>query len=90
LVLQAWSDYAGARALLEKALRSAEQNFEPEHPTTAVRYFHLGAVYAQTGQIEEALRLVEKACAVYRSQPGEEHPHTVHCKRHLDDLQSHR
>ena len=41
LVLQALGDYAGAKELLEKAMRSDEQNFGPEHPTTAVSYSNL-------------------------------------------------
>ncbi|MDY6835992.1 MAG: tetratricopeptide repeat protein, partial [Chloroflexota bacterium] len=37
-VLKDLGDYEGAKELLEKAKRSAEKNFGPDHPSTAVSY----------------------------------------------------
>ncbi len=89
LVLQALGDYAGAKGLLEKALKSAERNFGPDHPTTAVSYSNLGVVLAEMGELAEARRLLEKAHRVFARQLGEQHPHTqivAGLLRQLDDL----
>jgi hypothetical protein len=44
LRLKDLGDYEGAKGLLEKALKSDEKNFGPDHPTTAVRYSNLATV----------------------------------------------
>ncbi|MCO6491153.1 MAG: tetratricopeptide repeat protein, partial [Phaeodactylibacter sp.] len=60
-VLQDLGDYQGARELLEKAMRSDEQNFGAEHPTTAVRYSNLATVLQDLGDYQGARELLEKA-----------------------------
>ena len=75
LVLQALGDYAGAKGLLEKALLSAEKNFGPEHPTTAVSYSNLATVLKDLGDYAGALPLAAKALAVFQNTLPAGHPY---------------
>ncbi len=77
LVLQDLGDYAGARDLLEKALRSDEQNFGPDHPTTAVSYSNLAAVLHALGDYAGARDLLEKAVRSDERNFGPDHPTTA-------------
>ena len=76
LVLKALGDYQGARELLEKAMRSAEQNFGAQHPTTAVRYWNLGTVLQGMKEYAGARKLYERAFKVFQHSLGESHPYT--------------
>ncbi|GJM34781.1 MAG: hypothetical protein DHS20C18_37820 [Saprospiraceae bacterium] len=76
LVLQDLGDYQGARELLEKAMRSAEQNFGVEHPTTAVSYWNLGTVLQDLKEFISARKLYKKALRVFQHSLGENHPYT--------------
>ncbi len=77
LVLQDLGDYEGAKALLEKALASDEQNFGEAHPTTAVSYSNLALVLKALGDYEGAKALLEKALASDEQNFGEAHPTTA-------------
>jgi len=74
LVLQALGDYSGAKALLEKAIQSAEQNFGLDHPTTAVRYSNLALVLQTLGDYSGAKVLLEKAMQSDEHNFGPDHP----------------
>ncbi|NTU41557.1 MAG: ATP-binding protein [Nitrospirales bacterium] len=75
LVLQDLGEYAEARDLLEKAMRSDEKNFGPDHPTTAVSYSNLATVLQDLGEYAEALVLAERALQVFKDCLPAGHPH---------------
>jgi tetratricopeptide (TPR) repeat protein len=77
LVLQDLGDYAGAKALLEKATRSAETNFGENHPTTARLYSNLATVLQDLGDYAGAKALLEKAMRSDETNFGENHPTTA-------------
>jgi tetratricopeptide (TPR) repeat protein len=76
-VLKVLGDYAGAKALLEKALRSDEANFGENHPTTSVRYSNLATVLQVLGDYAGAKALLEKATRSDETNFGEDHPNTA-------------
>jgi len=75
LRLKDLGDYAGAKGLLEKAMRSDEQNFGPEHPTTAVSYSNLALVLQDLGELEEALDYSGRAVRIFQQRLPEGHPY---------------
>ncbi len=77
MVLKYMGDYAGARALQEKALRAAEQNFGIDHPTTAVMYSNLGLVLKDLGDYSGAWDLLQKAVLSDERNFGVNHPTTA-------------
>ena len=74
-VLKDLGDYAGAKTLLEKALRSDENNFGADHPTTAVRYSNLATVLQALGDYAGALELSAKALQVFKKVLPPGHPY---------------
>ena len=58
-------------------MRSDEQNFGPEHPTTAVRYSNLALVLQDLGDYAGAKELLEKAMRSDEQNFGPEHPTTA-------------
>ena len=77
MVLKHLGDYAGAKALLEKALQSHERNFGPEHPTTAVTYSNLALILRALGDHDGAKGLLEKALQSDLQHFGPDHPNTA-------------
>ncbi|MEY3369175.1 MAG: hypothetical protein RI973_2330, partial [Bacteroidota bacterium] len=77
MVLKHLGDYAGAKALLEKALQSHERNFGPEHPTTAVTYSNLALILRALGDYDGAKGLLEKALQSDLQHFGPDHPNTA-------------
>ena len=77
LVLNVLGDYAGAKNLLEKAVRSDEKNLGAEHPTTAVSYSNLALVLQDLGDYTGAKNLLEKAMRSDEKNLGAEHPTTA-------------
>ncbi|SEM66318.1 Tfp pilus assembly protein PilF [Chitinophaga rupis] len=77
LVLQELGDYAGAKALLEKAVRSDENNFGPDHPTTAVSYSNLALVLKDLGDYTKARALLEKVVRSNENNFGLDHSITA-------------
>ena len=75
LRLKALGDYAGAKGLLEKALRSAETNFGPDHPSTAVRYSNLATVLKALGDYGQALSLAARAVTIFEHSLPAGHPY---------------
>jgi tetratricopeptide (TPR) repeat protein len=76
-VLLSLGDYAGAKALLEKATRSDEANFGENYPNTAVRYSNLALVLEELGDYAGAKALLEKATRSDEANFGENHPNTA-------------
>jgi tetratricopeptide (TPR) repeat protein len=75
LVLQDLGDYEGAKGLLEKALRSDEKNFGPDHPSTARSYSNLATVLQDLGDYEGALELSGKALCIFQKALPQGHPY---------------
>jgi len=74
MVIKALGDYEGAKKHLEKAMRSAEKNFGPDHPTTAVNYSNLALVLQALGDYEGALKLSEKSVRIFKKVLPGGHP----------------
>ena len=62
---------------MEKATASAEKNFGPDHPTTAVSYSNLALVLQDLGDYAGAKGLLEKATASAEKNFGPDHPTTA-------------
>ena len=77
MVLQDLGDYTGARALLEKTVRSYEKAFGPDHPSTIVSYSNLALVLQDLGDFTEARTLLEKTVRWYEKNFGLDHPSTI-------------
>ncbi len=76
-VLKDFGDYQGAKALFEKATKSAELNFGPDHPTTAVRYSNLALLLRNLMDYQGAKALFEKATKSAELNFGPDHPTTA-------------
>jgi tetratricopeptide (TPR) repeat protein len=77
LVLRVFGDYAEAKVLLEKALRSEAANFGENHPNTAVFYANLAVVLQDLGDYTGSKALLEKAMLINEANFGENHPTTA-------------
>jgi len=77
LMLSAQGDYAGAKGLAEKAVASAERNFGPDHPNTAVSYSMLAIALKSQGDCVGAKGLFEKVAASTEHNFGPDHPETA-------------
>jgi len=77
LVLQDLGEYERAKELLEKAVNSDEKNFDPDHPSTAIRYSNLAIVLKELGEYERAKELLEKAVKSDEKNFGSDHPSTA-------------
>lgn len=76
-VLFSLCDYDGARALLEKAIRSGEKHFGRDHPVTTMSYNNLALIHMELGEYEAARVLLEKAHRDDERNLGPIHHHTV-------------
>jgi len=65
-------------------MQSNEDNFGPDHLTTALSYWNLATVYIDLKNYSAAKELLEKAFTVFTNQLGENHPHTKGVKSWLD------
>lgn len=84
-----FGDYEGAKGLLEKALKSAEKNFGPDHPTTAVSYLNLATVLEDLGDYEEAVGLTKKTLENFKKNFQENHPYlkqAINIHEHMKSL----
>ena len=77
LTLKDFGDYAGAKDLLEKAIKSTEKNLGTEHATTAITYSNLATVLQTLGDYTGAKDLLEKAMKSDEKNLGTEHPTMV-------------
>lgn len=76
-VLFSFCDYNGARALLEKAIRSGEKHFGKDHPVTTMSYNNLALIHMEMGEYDAARVLLEKALRDDERNLGPIHHHTV-------------
>jgi tetratricopeptide (TPR) repeat protein len=74
LYLSGRADFAGARALFERALRIGEAALGAEHPTVATRLNNLGNVLQDLGDYAGARALFERALRIGEAALGVEHP----------------
>ena len=86
LVLRAQGDFAGARALFERALRIGEAALGAEHPAVAIRLNNLGHVLQAQGDFAGARALFERALRIFRAALGDEHPSTQTVRQNLESL----
>jgi tetratricopeptide (TPR) repeat protein len=77
LVLHALGDYEGAKSLLEKAVKSDEQHFGANHPTTAVRFSNLAGVLEALSDFNGAKKLLERVVESAEQHFGVRHPTTA-------------
>ena len=75
-----------ARDLLEKALASDQQSFEPGHPSIAISQSNLAMVLKDLGELEEARKLIQSAFNIFLDKFGENHHYTVISKENLDSI----
>ena len=73
MILKSLGDYAGAKGLLEKALRSAKTNLGADHLTTALRYSNLAIVLKDLGDYAGAKDLLKKAVQSAETNLGADH-----------------
>jgi tetratricopeptide (TPR) repeat protein len=76
-VLKDLGDYNGAKTLLQKAMRSEEKNFGPDHPNTATSYSNLAVVLRYLGDYDGAKTLLQKAMRSDEKNFGPDHPNTA-------------
>jgi tetratricopeptide (TPR) repeat protein len=76
-VLDLMGEVETARGHYERALRIHESVDGPDHPDTAVAVFNLGDLHARAGRCREAVRLEERALAVWR-KISPDHPSQGH------------
>ena len=66
--------YAEAERFARKALELGEQEFGPEHPTTATLLNNLASLYRAQGRYADAEPLLKRALAIKEKALGPEHP----------------
>ncbi|MCB9233385.1 MAG: tetratricopeptide repeat protein [Bacteroidia bacterium] len=72
-----------SKELLQKAVHSAEKNFGPEHPTTAIRYSNLALGLKDLGETQPAKELLQKVVRSDEKNFGPEHPSTANSYSNL-------
>lgn len=77
LVLKELGHYQEAKALLEKALKSYEQNLGTGHPDTAVAYANLALILLELEDYQEAKALFENTMGLMEQNLGADHPDTA-------------
>jgi Tfp pilus assembly protein PilF len=85
-VLRAQGDFAGARALYERALRIDEAAYGPNHPAVARDANNLGLVLKEQGDLAGARVLYERALRVICAALGDEHPSAQTVSENLEIL----
>ena len=73
IFLQTHGQAGAARPLFERALRMAEANHGPDHPTVATRLGNLALALQDLGRPEEARPLLERALAIDEATYGSDH-----------------
>jgi tetratricopeptide (TPR) repeat protein len=67
-------EYLSAREVFERALRTAEAAFGPDHQEVAIEADNLAQVLHKLGKLREAADLTRRALKIERSQSGPFHP----------------
>jgi tetratricopeptide (TPR) repeat protein len=68
------AEYSSARDVFERALRTAEAAFGPDHQEVAIEADNLAQVFHKLGKLREAADLTQRALRIERSQSGPFHP----------------
>jgi tetratricopeptide (TPR) repeat protein len=77
MTLKIQGNYLEAKGMLENALRIAERNYGPDHPSTAVTNMNLAVVLQDLGDFAGARTLLEKAVISAVQNFGPYHQATV-------------
>jgi len=77
------ADYAGARAVFERALAIDERAFGPDHPNVARDINNLGHVLQDLGDLAGARAAFERALAIWQAAYGDEHPQVATAHNNL-------
>jgi len=80
------ADYAGARAVDERALAIDERAFGPDHPKVAIRVNNLGGVLRDLGDLAGARAAYERALAIDERAFGPDHPKVAIRVNNLGDV----
>jgi tetratricopeptide (TPR) repeat protein len=72
--LEKVADYQGAKAAYERALKSDEKTYGPDHPTVAIRVNNLGSVLKDLGDLAGAKAAYERALKIWEANLGPDHP----------------
>lgn len=67
-------EYSSAREIFERALRTAEAAYGPDHQEVAIEADNLAQVLHKLGKLREAADLTRRALDIERSQSGSYHP----------------
>lgn len=86
IYLRARADFAGARALNERALKIHVASYGPEHPTVAISLNNLGSVLEELGNFEDARRHFTRALRIAEASHGPDHPHVAHSLNNLGNV----
>lgn len=68
------AEYSSAREVFERALKTAEAAFGPDHQEVAIEADNLAQVLHKLGKLREAADLTQRALRIERSQSGPFHP----------------
>ena len=77
----AQEDWVLAANAYEKLIRVREKRFGIGSPQTAEAYVYLGEVYGKANKWNEAYTLLKQAYNSYVTHLGEDHKHTLDCKK---------
>ncbi len=78
--------YAEALPYATEALRLGEEEFGPDHPTTAIFLNNLAALYRDQGNYTEAEPLYRRSLAIKEKALGPEHPSLAPTLKGLADI----
>jgi len=85
-VLQDLGDLVGARACYERALRTDEAAYGPDHPGVATDVNNLGSVLRDLGDSVGARASCERALKILERRLGKDHPRTLVARRNFETL----
>ena len=86
-ILKDLGDYQGAKALLEKVTKSAEESFGEGHPTTAVSYSNLALVLKDLEELDQAKFLSKKAVDIFKNTLPPGHPNITTVEEILKSIE---
>eukprot|EP00971_Amphidinium_carterae_P242597 4816755-Amphidinium_carterae.1 len=81
-------DYTKQRDFLERALRTNESQYGPEHPAVAVTLHRMSLASATHGDLASAHEQAMRALRIFEaSSLSAEHPHALAMKRNLSQIE---
>ena len=85
---QAEGDYAGARAITERAISIAERVLGADHPRLAIMYNNLGMLFGQLADYPAAAGALDKALRIKAAVIGEDNPGYANGLNNLANVRS--